>query len=355
MPGSPTPRGSPARSGAAGLLAGEPCARRCRQRRRSHHDACAGAGWKATVGPRAPPHRPWPRRPPGNAPVYAAGPAPSRSTGARTPLICSTGTGDGRSTPRLRPAVNGGWNEARFAPGHTVGARAARSRPSSMPGSSSVTSRSVDQRYLDTMPGDGPLSSWRGTRRGRAGAGSSTRAGVREPDPFRAYGTTRKAAALVFGAWTLRLGSLNAKNGPRLAARGGDRVQGRARLDHLTYRARLQERVVMRPGNRCARPGAPSPSAAQRPRRRPAASFGIPVGPPYEAEFATYQGQSSCLNSWWASSPARDGQAGRRYALRPGPDLVQAAADRGFLGLPAVSQGAIYVAGLDGVLRRYAP
>jgi hypothetical protein len=29
------------------------------------------------------------------------------------------------------------------------------------------------------------------------------------------------------------------------------------------------------------------------------ASFGVPVGPPYEAEFATYKGQSSCLNSWW--------------------------------------------------------
>ena len=29
------------------------------------------------------------------------------------------------------------------------------------------------------------------------------------------------------------------------------------------------------------------------------ASFGVPVGPPYEAEFSTYKGQTSCLNSWW--------------------------------------------------------
>jgi hypothetical protein len=29
------------------------------------------------------------------------------------------------------------------------------------------------------------------------------------------------------------------------------------------------------------------------------ASFGVPVGPPYMAEFATYRGHSGCLNSWW--------------------------------------------------------
>ena len=30
------------------------------------------------------------------------------------------------------------------------------------------------------------------------------------------------------------------------------------------------------------------------------ASFGVPVGPPYEAEISTYKGQTSCLDSWWA-------------------------------------------------------
>jgi hypothetical protein len=29
------------------------------------------------------------------------------------------------------------------------------------------------------------------------------------------------------------------------------------------------------------------------------ASFGVPAGPPYEAEIGTYSGQGSCLNSWW--------------------------------------------------------
>jgi hypothetical protein len=29
------------------------------------------------------------------------------------------------------------------------------------------------------------------------------------------------------------------------------------------------------------------------------ASFGVPVGPPYEAEVVTYKKQASCLNSWW--------------------------------------------------------
>jgi hypothetical protein len=29
------------------------------------------------------------------------------------------------------------------------------------------------------------------------------------------------------------------------------------------------------------------------------ASFGVPAGPPYEAEFATYKEHTSCLNSWW--------------------------------------------------------
>ena len=29
------------------------------------------------------------------------------------------------------------------------------------------------------------------------------------------------------------------------------------------------------------------------------ASFGVPVGPPYEAEIVTYKKHASCLNSWW--------------------------------------------------------
>jgi hypothetical protein len=29
------------------------------------------------------------------------------------------------------------------------------------------------------------------------------------------------------------------------------------------------------------------------------ASFGVPVGPPYQAEIATYKKHASCLNSWW--------------------------------------------------------
>ncbi len=30
------------------------------------------------------------------------------------------------------------------------------------------------------------------------------------------------------------------------------------------------------------------------------ATFGVPVGPPYEAEVATYKDRTSCLDSWWA-------------------------------------------------------
>jgi hypothetical protein len=50
------------------------------------------------------------------------------------------------------------------------------------------------------------------------------------------------------------------------------------------------------------------------------ASFGVPVGPPYEAELATYQGHSGCLNSWWARHQLEmtsDGTSGPAAEARP--------------------------------------
>jgi hypothetical protein len=41
------------------------------------------------------------------------------------------------------------------------------------------------------------------------------------------------------------------------------------------------------------------------------ASFGVPVGPPYEAEFATYKDQTSCLNSWWTRHQLETTSSGR--------------------------------------------
>jgi hypothetical protein len=34
--------------------------------------------------------------------------------------------------------------------------------------------------------------------------------------------------------------------------------------------------------------------------RTAVATFGVPVGPPYEAEFVTYSGESGCVSSWYA-------------------------------------------------------
>ena len=50
------------------------------------------------------------------------------------------------------------------------------------------------------------------------------------------------------------------------------------------------------------------------------ASFGVPAGPPYEAEIATYQEHSSCLNSWWARhevTMTSDGTSGLAAEARP--------------------------------------
>lgn len=50
------------------------------------------------------------------------------------------------------------------------------------------------------------------------------------------------------------------------------------------------------------------------------ASFGVPVGPPYEAEYATYQDQTSCLNSWWMRHQlemASAGTTGAAVEARP--------------------------------------
>jgi hypothetical protein len=44
------------------------------------------------------------------------------------------------------------------------------------------------------------------------------------------------------------------------------------------------------------------------------ASSGVPAGPPYEAEFATYKEHTSCLNSWWTRHQLEMTSSGR-----PGP------------------------------------
>lgn len=50
------------------------------------------------------------------------------------------------------------------------------------------------------------------------------------------------------------------------------------------------------------------------------ASFGVPVGPPYEAEIVTYSTHASCLNSWWERHELEmtsDGTSGTAVEARP--------------------------------------
>ena len=51
------------------------------------------------------------------------------------------------------------------------------------------------------------------------------------------------------------------------------------------------------------------------------ASLGVPAGPPYEAEVATYKDHTSCLDSWWARHQldmTSDGTSRPAVEARPG-------------------------------------
>ncbi len=147
----------------------------------------------------------------------------NRSTHA---VICSSAI----ATPTC-PQVNGAWNKARFAPGHTVGLELLYQQDAGL-----MLVSVGGQRYLDYMPGAGLLI-------------NQARIGVE-------LGGT---------PWST-----------------------------VPFRAPARETRL--------------------------ASFGVPVGPPYEAEFATYQGQTSCLNSWWARHQLEmtsNGTSGPAVEARP--------------------------------------